>query len=29
MDKGARLVSNRFREWIRVLDLYVSGSVSG
>ena len=29
MDKDAGLVCNRFREWIRVLELYVTGSESG
>ena len=29
MDKGAGLVCIRFSEWIRVLDLCVTGSESG
>ena len=29
MDKSAGLVCNRFREWIIVLDVSITGSVSG
>ena len=29
MDNSAGRVYNRFSEWIRVLDLYITGSESG
>ena len=29
VDKDTRHVYNRFREWIRALDLYTTGSESG